>query len=84
MAIEDGAVLARCLKDVSETSEALNLYQRNRYDRTKKVVETSNANRKLFHLDNEAEIRAYFSDRDEGASRNDWLYSYNPLTTVLK
>ena len=84
MAIEDGAVLARCLKDVSETSEALNLYQRNRYDRTKKVVETSNANRKLFHLDNEAEIRAYFSDRDEGASRNNWLYSYNPLTTVLK
>jgi salicylate hydroxylase len=84
MAIEDGAVLARCLKDVSETSEALNLFQRNRYDRTKKVVETSNANRKLFHLDNEAEIRAYFSDRDEGASRNDWLYSYNPLTTDLK
>lgn len=84
MAIEDGAVLARCLLDVSEISKALNLYERNRYDRTKRVVETSNANRKLFHLDNEDEIRAYFSNRDEGASRNEWLYSYNPLTTVLK
>tara|TARA_X000001036_G_C20655408_1_gene796723 strand:- start:456 stop:1637 length:1182 start_codon:yes stop_codon:yes gene_type:complete len=84
MAIEDGAILARCLSDVSEISKALNLYERNRYDRTKRVVETSNANRKLFHLDNEDEIRAYFSNRDEGASRNEWLYSYNPLTTVLK
>jgi len=29
------------------------------------------------------EIRAAFAGRDEGADRNNWLYSYNPLTVEL-
>jgi salicylate hydroxylase len=29
------------------------------------------------------EIRAHFAKRDEGAERNVWLYSYNPLTVPL-
>jgi salicylate hydroxylase len=29
------------------------------------------------------EIRASFAKRDEGANRNSWLYSYNPLTVKL-
>jgi salicylate hydroxylase len=83
MAIEDGAVLARALRQSSTVSEALDLYQRNRIDRTARVVEQSTKNRALFHLHSEAEIRTAFARRNEGADRNKWLYSYNPLTVIL-
>lgn len=84
MAIEDGAVLARALHQVSSVPEALDLYQRNRVERTGKIVEQSTNNRWLFHLKSEAEIRAAFAKRNEGDDRNKWLYSYNPLTVELK
>jgi salicylate hydroxylase len=83
MAIEDGAVLARALNMKSTTAEALQLYQRNRIERTSRIVMQSTENRKLFHLRSEAEIRAAFARRDEGRERNKWLYSYNPLTVEL-
>lgn len=84
MAIEDGAVLARALNIESDIAAALQLYQRNRIDRTSRIVLQSTANRRLFHLNSEAEIRAEFAKRDEGRERNTWLYSYNPLTVELK
>jgi salicylate hydroxylase len=84
MAIEDGAVLTRALGMTDSIAEALQIYQRNRVDRTAKIVLQSSANRELFHLRSEAEIRARFSKRDEGDDRNRWLYSYNPLTVELK
>ena len=83
MAIEDGAVLTRSLEQSEEIADALQLYQRNRAERTARVVNTSDANRKLFHLDSVEEIRQSFATRDEGADRNAWLYSYNPLTVDL-
>jgi salicylate hydroxylase len=83
MAIEDGAVLTRTLDQVGSIAEALQLYQRNRVDRTVKIVNQSTANRTLFHLRTVEEIRASFAKRDEGADRNGWLYSYNPLTVKL-
>lgn len=83
MAVEDGAVLTRALLDADNVSDALQLYQRNRSDRTARVVNTSDANRKLFHLDSVEDIRDYFATRNEGASRNEWLYSYNPMTVDL-
>lgn len=83
MAIEDGAVLARALRQVDDIGEALQLYQRNRMERTARVVDTSDANRKLFHLKDVDEIRESFANRDEGGDRNAWLYSYNPLTVEL-
>jgi salicylate hydroxylase len=83
MAIEDGAVLTRALGMTDSIAEALQLYQRNRVDRTAKIVLQSSANRELFHLPSEAEIRARFSRKDEGDDRNRWLYSYNPLTVEL-
>jgi len=43
----------------------------------------SSENRKLFHLRTVDEIRAAFSNRNEGADRNRWLYSYNPLSVAL-
>lgn len=84
MAIEDGAVLARALSMKDSIAEALQLYQRNRIERTARIVMQSTENRKLFHLRSEAEIRAAFARRDEGKERNKWLYSYNPLTVELK
>lgn len=83
MAIEDGAVLARSVRQSATIPEALDLYQRNRVDRTARVVEQSTQNRALFHLHSEAEIRSAFAQRNEGAARNKWLYSYNPLTVEL-
>jgi salicylate hydroxylase len=83
MAIEDGAVLTRALAITGDIAEALQIYQRNRVDRTSRIVLQSSANRELFHLPSQAEIRARFSQRQEGEDRNRWLYSYNPLTIVL-
>ena len=83
MAIEDGAVLTRALDQAESIPAALRLYERNRIDRTVKIVNQSTANRTLFHLRTVAEIRASFANRDEGADRNAWLYSYNPLTVKL-
>jgi 2-polyprenyl-6-methoxyphenol hydroxylase-like FAD-dependent oxidoreductase len=83
MAIEDGAVLTRALAMTDSIPEALQIYQRNRVDRTARIVLQSSANRELFHLKSEAEIRARFATRDEGEDRNRWLYSYNPLTVPL-
>jgi salicylate hydroxylase len=83
MAIEDGAVLSRALGQAGSVAQALDLYQRNRIDRTARVVEQSNENQKLFHLRSVGEIRRQFAHRDEGVERNRWLYSYNPLTVEL-
>ena len=83
MAIEDGAVLMRALKKEKLVSDALKLYERNRIDRTARVVEASDANKKLFHLNSVSEIRQAFAQRNEGRDRNAWLYSYNPVTVKL-
>jgi salicylate hydroxylase len=84
MAIEDGAVLMRSLAMADTIPAALQLYQRSRVDRTARIMLQSTANRELFHLRTEAEIRAAFAQRNEGADRNNWLYSYNPLTVELR
>jgi salicylate hydroxylase len=84
MSIEDGAVLTRALAMTDSIAEALQIYQRNRVERTARIVLQSSANRELFHLKSEAEIRARFATKDEGEDRNRWLYSYNPLTVELK
>ena len=84
MAIEDGAVLARALEREGSIAQALDVFQRNRVDRTSRVVAQSNENQKLFHLHSAQEIRQQFAKRDEGSDRNRWLYSYNPLTAELR
>jgi salicylate hydroxylase len=83
MAVEDGAVLTRALEMAGAIPDALNLYERNRVDRTARIVEQSTANRQLFHLPSVQAMREAFAKRDEGEDRNKWLYSYNPLTVEL-
>ncbi|HEY7239371.1 MAG TPA: FAD-dependent monooxygenase [Burkholderiales bacterium] len=82
MAIEDGALLARVL-DMADVPDALQIYQRNRIERTARIVEGSSANRTLYHMRDQQALRRMFAKRDEGAARNAWLYSYNPLTVPL-
>jgi salicylate hydroxylase len=83
MAIEDAAVLTRALQSTGAVSEALQLYERNRIDRTSRIVKGSDANRTLFHMRDQKKLRQEFAARDEGADRNAWLYSYNPLIVPL-
>jgi 2-polyprenyl-6-methoxyphenol hydroxylase-like FAD-dependent oxidoreductase len=84
MAIEDAAVLTRALGLRESVADALQLYQRNRIERTSKIVKGSDGNRTLFHMRDQAALRRAFANRDEGAARNAWLYSYNPLTVELR
>jgi salicylate hydroxylase len=84
MAIEDGAILARALGLTDNEPEALQLYERNRIERTSRIVKGSGANRTLFHMSDQAELRQAFANRDEGKARNEWLYSYNPLMVELQ
>ncbi len=83
MAMEDGAVLTRALEMAGSIPDALKLYERNRVDRTTRIVEQSTFNRQLFHLPSVAALRAAFAKRNEGEDRNKWLYAYNPLTVEL-
>jgi len=83
MAIEDGATLARTLGITGNVADALQMYQRNRIGRTSRIVQSSTANRDLFHMRDQNMLRRAFANRDEGAARNAWLYSYNPLTAPL-
>ena len=83
MSIEDGAVLMRALRQEKDIAAALNLYQRNRIERTSRIVLQSSENRRRFHLHSQEAIRAEFGKVNEGADRNKWLYSYNPMTVPL-
>jgi len=83
MAIEDGAILRRTLAGNATIADAIRQYERNRMNRTQRIVDQSSANRKLFHLHSVEESRTAFAKRDEGKDRNAWLYSYNPLTVEL-
>jgi salicylate hydroxylase len=83
MAVEDGAVLTRALQTAGSIPDALQLYERNRVDRTARIVEQSTFNRQLFHLPSVQAMRDAFAKRNEGEDRNKWLYSYNPLTVEL-
>jgi len=83
MAIEDAAVLTRAVQSTDAVVDALQLYERNRIDRTSRIVKGSDANRTLFHMRDQNKLRQAFAGRDEGADRNAWLYSYNPLTVKL-
>lgn len=84
MAIEDGAVLTRALQSGLPLAEALDLYQRNRIPRTTRIVNESTEHGEMFQLESESQVREAFSQKDMGAERAEWLYSYNPLTVTLE
>ncbi|MDB5770872.1 MAG: monooxygenase [Burkholderia sp.] len=83
MAIEDSAVLARCIEDCASVPEALQRYQRNRLDRTARIVNESTASRGLYRIEDEDEMRKAFHEKNLNKSRAEWLYCYDPLTVPL-
>jgi salicylate hydroxylase len=83
MAIEDAAVLTRCLLAGNSVAAALKTYQDARVDRTSRVVKESTESRGLYRIESEEEMRAAFRNKDLSKSRSEWLYSYDPLTVPL-
>jgi len=90
MAIEDGFVLARCLKEYrDDLPAALMRYENARRDRTRRAVEGSAANIQRFHnpkLSDPAEARKYV-DREWAeeriAERYEWLFRYDVTTVAI-
>jgi salicylate hydroxylase len=85
MAIEDGYMLARCLK-AFPVAEALARYERARRGRTRRAVEGSADNIGRFHnraLADPAQAREYVEREWAGqnvASRYEWLFRYDVTT----
>jgi len=69
MAIEDAAVLTRCINEAgpSDFKTAFSLYEGTRRDRATKVQEVSNSN-------------TFFLQQEDPA----WVYGYNAYTEPLK
>lgn len=84
MAIEDAAVLARTLDGCESVSDALDLYQRNRMERTARVVRESTEHGEIFHIAEAAAMRRAFEEKNIAKSREQWLYAYDPLTVPLR
>ena len=83
MAIEDAAVIVRCLEQSSSVPDALQLFQRNRIDRTSKIVVGSTESRGLYRIEDVQAMKQAFADQDLTKSRAQWLYSYDPLNVAL-
>jgi salicylate hydroxylase len=83
MAIEDAAVIARCLEQCSHVPQALQLFQNMRMERTSKVVLGSTQSRGLYRIEDVEQMRSAFKDQDLTKSRAEWLYSYDPLQVPL-
>jgi salicylate hydroxylase len=83
MAIEDAAVLARCLAERASAAAALQAYEQARVERTSRVVIESNESRGLYRIEDEQAMREAFRQKDLTKSRAGWLYSYDPLTVPL-
>ena len=79
MAIEDGAVLAACLKQADDVSGALRKYEALRRARTARIQIGSRRNAKVFHLSGiKAWARNLAAGRASGSAM-DGLFGYNAL-----
>lgn len=83
MAIEDGAVFTRALNLNENIVDALDMFQRNRFERTAKIVTGSTELGDLYHLTTKKEFEDGFERRNVAKERNEWLYAYDPLKVSL-
>jgi salicylate hydroxylase len=89
MAIEDGAVMARCLA-TDLHPRALTLFEQARLQRTTQIVNRSLENAGRFHnpvLADVAQAQAYIDREwqpDKVRTRYDWLFDYDPLSVELE
>ncbi len=83
-AVEDSAILMRCLAGDTPVPAALDRFQRARAPRAAKIVEGANRLRHINHMEDEAALReAVARSADLFAERDRWLYNYNPMTAPL-
>ncbi len=84
-AIEDAAVLARCLDDCRSAQEALRNYEALRRPRTAKIQAQAWQYCSAFHLPDGAQQQARDSQmfassrRSDSLEGQDWLYGYDAL-----
>lgn len=83
MAIEDGAVLSRALQLDMPLAQALQVYQNHRAPRAARVVRESTEMGELYHIADAQQMKQAFKDRNIAASRNNWLYPYDPMNADL-
>ena len=83
MAIEDAAILSRALELQMPLPQALQVYQNHRAPRAARVVRESTEMGDLYHIADAQQMKQAFKDRNIAASRNNWLYPYDPLTVDL-
>ena len=89
MAIEDAAVMARCLALDVLTEHALARFEKLRWQRTADIVNRSRDNAQRFHnpqLSDPAKAVDYVSSEWEPEKvrrRYDWLFEYDPLKVPL-
>ena len=89
MAIEDAAVMARCLALDEPTEHALARFEKLRWQRTADIVNRSRDNAQRFHnpqLSDPAKAVDYVSSEWEPEKvrrRYDWLFEYDPLKVPL-
>jgi len=80
MAIEDAAVLARCVAAGNDVAADLARYEGLRRDRTARVQQGSRRNARVFHLTGiPAALRNRAAGR-AGSGLMDWLYRYDALS----
>jgi salicylate hydroxylase len=89
MALEDGYVLARCLKAHGVTPEALKRYETARRERANRVVEGSADNARRFHnpdLAHAAGAEAYVTrewQEERVKQRYEWLFTYDATKVAV-
>ena len=89
MALEDAAVMARCLALDEPTESALARFEKLRWQRTADIVNRSRDNAQRFHnpqLSDPAKAVDYVSSEWEPEKvrrRYDWLFEYDPLKVPL-
>lgn len=84
MAIEDGAVLNRCLSNYDTLEKALSVYESHRKPRTTRIVNESTDNATLFQHTSMDDLKAAFAKRNMDKERTQWLYSYDALNVDLE
>ena len=89
MALEDGVVLARCLKQYGIGTDALHAYEKARMARANRTVERSAENGRRFHnpeLASAAGAEAYVTrewEPDKVRARYDWLFTYDATSVAI-
>ena len=90
MALEDGLILARCLKTyAADPISALARYEAARRDRANKAVQGSAENAKRFHnpdLAHAAGAEAYVNrewQEDRVKQRYEWLFTYDAKSVSI-